>query len=58
MASKRANNNQTSIAHYLPGFCFYEKLGEGLAEDLVDVFEFVLSFFSRLRRYIGNRRQH
>ena len=58
MTGKRTNKNQTFICHYLPGFSFYEHLGEGLAEDLVDIFEFVLSFYSRLRRYNGNRRQH
>jgi hypothetical protein len=58
MASKRTNKNQSYISDYLPGFAYYDNLGNKLAEDLVDIVEFVLAISNRIRRYIGNRRQH
>ena len=49
MFSKNQKTNQPEICNFIPGFAFYEGIGNRLAEFLVDFFEAIADLIGRFR---------
>lgn len=50
MFNESSNKNHPPICNFVPGYAFYSSVGDSLAEDLVNFFEFLISFIERIRR--------
>lgn len=50
MFSNESKPRHLPIAHFVPGYGFYNNIGTGLAENLVDLIEFLVAVFNPARR--------
>ena len=49
MYKEKSNTEQALICDLIAGFGFYNKMGDGLAENLVNAFDWITDFLTRLR---------
>ncbi len=49
MFNQHNKTNPSSIVNFVPGFSFYEGIGDSLGEFLVDFFEAIASLIGRFR---------
>ena len=45
----KSNIEQAPICDLIPGFGFYNNMGDGLAENLVNAFDWTIGFLTRSR---------
>ena len=50
MYNERNNRSQLSYCDFVPGYEFYNIVGNGLAEDLINIFERLYDFMASIRR--------
>ena len=51
MHKEKSNTEQAPICYLIPGFGFYNNMGGGLAENLVNTFEWITDFLTRSRNW-------
>jgi len=51
MHIEKSNTEQAPICDLIPGFGFYNNMGGGLAENLVNAFEWITDFLTRSRNW-------
>ena len=49
MYKEKSNTDQAPICDLVPGFGFYNNMGDGLAENLVNAFDWITGFLTRSR---------
>ena len=49
MYKEKPNTEQAMICDLIPGFGFYNNMGDGLAENLVNAFDWIADFLTRSR---------
>ncbi len=50
MFNNSSYQNKPSICNFVPGYYFYSNIGDGLAENLVNVVEGLFGFIAKIRR--------
>ena len=50
MFTDKSKTQSTPIEHFVPGYGFYKGIGTGLAENLVNLIEFLAAAFNPVRR--------
>ena len=49
MYKHKSNTKQAPICDLIPGYGFYNNMGNGLAENLVNAFDWIADFIKRSR---------
>jgi hypothetical protein len=50
MFNQHRADNASNISHLVPGYGYYDRLGDSLAEGLLDLIEAIASLFASMRR--------
>ncbi len=50
MYKDKSHDEYLPIVHFVPGYAFYRDMGSGLAESLVNLFEFIAATFTPGKR--------
>ncbi len=50
MYEDQSHEQNPPIVHFVPGYAFYRDMGNGLAESLVNLFEFIAAIFAPRKR--------
>jgi hypothetical protein len=50
MYKEKLKTEQAPICDLIPGFGFYNNMGDGIAENLVSTFDWITDFLTRFRK--------
>ena len=50
MYNQTNSKNHSIMSHMIPAYGFYDRIGDGLAEVLVNIFEIFFGMIARFRR--------
>lgn len=50
MINQHNSKNQSNMGQLIPGYAYYDRLGDSLAEALLNLIENIISLFTSLRR--------